>query len=308
MSIRPVTLAVITPLIALFIIGCKKGDTGPAGPQGPQGKPGVVGPAGANGTIIYSGTTTPAPSLGDVGDYYLDLSTDVLYGPKGASGWGTGFPMKGDTGATGQTGPAGTPGTKIYAGTGAPDSTLGVVGDYYVDTVAHTFYGPKLGAGWGLPIMLQGAAGPAGPAGTANVQYTPWFAPVNSWHFWIETGDIYTWFTDQKVPALTIDIMESGTILVYGQLVGYNTSIVPSGGAVAQLPIFLGTTDVWEAFATNTNIQIKYTNSNNSFDIYSPFPYRNSSFRVVIIPGGVSVPLNIPYGQLKNYLHVNFSD
>lgn len=34
-------------------------------------------------------------SVGNVGDFYLNLTTDVLFGPKTASGWGTGISLKG---------------------------------------------------------------------------------------------------------------------------------------------------------------------------------------------------------------------
>ena len=40
----------------------------------------------------------------------LDLTGDVLYGPKTASGWGTGISLVGAAGATGATGPKGATG------------------------------------------------------------------------------------------------------------------------------------------------------------------------------------------------------
>jgi hypothetical protein len=36
-------------------------------------------------TILFS--TTSPPSIGNVGDFYLNLTTGELWGPKGTSGW-----------------------------------------------------------------------------------------------------------------------------------------------------------------------------------------------------------------------------
>lgn len=84
-------------IISVIFNSCSKesGAIGPAGSQGP------VGPAGANGTVIYSGMTAPTTSIGYAGDFYLDLSSHILYGPKSSEGWGTGFSMAGPTGASG---------------------------------------------------------------------------------------------------------------------------------------------------------------------------------------------------------------
>jgi hypothetical protein len=313
MNRKPLTLLALSILILVIATGCKKGDTGPAGPQGQQGTAGVVGPAGADGTIMYSGTTAPAAALGKPGDYYIDLYAGLLYGPKSSSGWGGGYAMRGSDGVAGKNG------TQIYAGTGAPGSTLGVTGDFFVDTVAHDLYGPKLAAGWGIPVALQGSTGPAGPqgpAGTANVQFTPWFTPDGNWNQF-STTDLNSIYYNQGVPAITSDVLNKGAVLVFAQLDGYPTSMVP-GGSVTQLPITimfnmnstspnpLG--DTWESFATLNNIRIQFTNSVNAYSIPNNFPHSASQFRLVIIPGGVSVPANIGYKELKGYLHVNIPD
>ena len=292
--------------------GCKKGDVGPAGPQGTQGTPGIVGAAGADGSVIYSGSAAPAATLGKNGDYYLNLTTGILYGPKTASGWGTGFSMKGDpgtNGATGATGAAGAAGTKVYSGTGAPAPVLGTIGDFYMDTVAHNLYGPKLTIGWGIAIALQG------PTGTANVQYTPWFGPI-TWSGYNTTNQRFIYF-DQPVPAITQAIASSGTVLVYGYLGDYSTDIWPKGtfgllpltvGYYVYEPLLFTNTyyeDTWQAWITPGNVRIKIIESPN-YDL-SRFK-GNSTFRVMIIPGGVSIPAGIGYKELKQYLHVNIPD
>src|SRR5690348_7371720 len=89
--------------------------TGPAGSAGPSGPSGPSGPAGASGPS--------GPS-----------------GPAGASG------APGSTGPSGPAGASGTPGqngTSVLNGAGAPDNSVGGVGDFYLDTTTFTIYGPK---------------------------------------------------------------------------------------------------------------------------------------------------------------------
>ncbi len=59
----------------------------------------------------------------------------------------------------------------LLNGDGPPRARLGVVGDFYINDIAHTIYGPKRAHGWGEPTSLigpRGAAGPAGAPGTAS--------------------------------------------------------------------------------------------------------------------------------------------
>jgi len=60
------------------------GDTGATGDtgSGATGDTGDTGATGAAGTKIYSGVGLPGEMLGVPGDYYLDTSTGILYGPK----------------------------------------------------------------------------------------------------------------------------------------------------------------------------------------------------------------------------------
>jgi hypothetical protein len=45
-------------------------------------------PPAASGSKIHDGTTAPTPAIGVPGDYYVDTSVGVLYGPKSVSGYG----------------------------------------------------------------------------------------------------------------------------------------------------------------------------------------------------------------------------
>lgn len=58
-------------------------------------------------------------------------------------------------------GPAGKAGSQIYSGTGAPSPSLGVDGDYYVDstTSAVKLYGPKAAGAWSAGVALGGGGG-----------------------------------------------------------------------------------------------------------------------------------------------------
>jgi hypothetical protein len=179
------------------------GPQGPAGPQGPQGATGPAGPqgpqgiSGSNGNTILSGTTTPLSTQGNNGDYYLNTTTNILYGPKTSSGWGSGTILTGQgptgpqgpagpmgatgpqgpagavgatgpqgptgatglTGATGPQGPAGTNGNTILNGTTVPTSTQGNNGDFYINTTTNIIYGPKTASGWGSGSTLSSSAG-----------------------------------------------------------------------------------------------------------------------------------------------------
>jgi hypothetical protein len=116
------------------------------------------------------------------GFQYIDTTTFV--GPVGP------------TGATGATGANGADGYSVLNGSGAPGAGLGVNGDFYIDTTAHSIYGPKAAGAWGSSTSLVGPTGSNGTngqgvptGGTANqvlakidgVDYnTQWVTPSAS--------------------------------------------------------------------------------------------------------------------------------
>ena len=58
-------------------------------------------------------------------------------------------------------------------GTGAPGSSVGNNGDFYIDTAADVLYGPKAGGTWPTPgLSLAGSTGPAGATGPAGTGAT----------------------------------------------------------------------------------------------------------------------------------------
>ncbi len=118
------------------------------------------------GAILLSGAGTPDPSSGNVGDFYVDSSSLILYGPK-AQFWGEGISLigaqgpqgevgpvgpQGETGATGAQGPQGLPGADGVQGPAGPAGPQGVAG-------ADGAQGPQ------GPMGLAGATGAQGPQG-----------------------------------------------------------------------------------------------------------------------------------------------
>ena len=54
----------------------------------------------------------------------------------------------------------------VLSGAGVPAKTLGIDGDFYIDTKTMNMYGPKKNNSWPLPVSLRGPQGPAGIAGS----------------------------------------------------------------------------------------------------------------------------------------------
>ncbi|MET4080935.1 hypothetical protein ABIB40_000880 [Pedobacter sp. UYP30] len=213
---------IIALISVFFLVSCgKEGAVGPTGAGGVQGAIGAAGPKGANGqegSIIYSGTTVPATAIGKVGDYYLNKTTSLLYGPKAAAGWGTGLSLKGATGAKGSAG------SNIYKGAVVPAAGLGANGDFYLNSTSYLLYGPKTAAGWGVPISLRGPAGPQGPEGNANVK-TDVFSLTNSDWLWNSSysfrsspgvgSSYFTRYYLRNNNSITQAVLDRGMVLVY---------------------------------------------------------------------------------------------
>ena len=181
-----------------------QGVTGITGPQGPQGVPGPQGPTGNAGTSILSGSGDPT-SEGNDGDFYINTSTSILFGPKSAGTWPAGVSLlgaqglqgpAGDTGPQGVAGPAGPQGLQGVAGATGPQGPQGIAGpqgptgnagtsmlsgsinpategndgDFYINTSTSTLFGPKSAGAWPAGVSLIGAQGLTGPAGPQGLQ------------------------------------------------------------------------------------------------------------------------------------------
>lgn len=56
------------------------------------------GKIGPDGKTVLSGSGAPPSATGVEGDFYIDTTAEELYGPKAASGWGTGTRLQGEKG------------------------------------------------------------------------------------------------------------------------------------------------------------------------------------------------------------------
>jgi len=72
-----------------------------AGPAGPAG---ATGPAGADGQTILNGTVDPTDNVtGTDGDFYINTTSNEIFGPRTAGAWGSGTSLVGPAGAGGAT-------------------------------------------------------------------------------------------------------------------------------------------------------------------------------------------------------------
>ena len=127
---------------------------------------------GPQGTSIRSGTGVPDNSTWYDGDLYLDISNGDLYNKTGGA-WVLKLNLKGATGATGatgsqgptgSTGETGAPGSVWYTGSGLPSNSLGIDGDYYLNTQSSNVYFKSSGT-YSLVANIKGATGATGAAG-----------------------------------------------------------------------------------------------------------------------------------------------
>jgi hypothetical protein len=93
---------------------------------------GEVGPIGKAGAALISGITAPDFQTGFIGDFYLDVNSKLIYGPKNErTGWGVGSPITGPQGSSGATGPPGPPGPAGNNGTNGLNGGFGSYGSFY---------------------------------------------------------------------------------------------------------------------------------------------------------------------------------
>jgi len=103
---------------------------------------------------VLSGSGVPAKSLGIDGDFYIDIKTMNMYGPKKNNNWPLPISMRGPAGPAGANGTDGKNGTSgsVSAGTSGPQGPAGPAGP----------------AGAKGETGATGPQGPAGPAGSSS--------------------------------------------------------------------------------------------------------------------------------------------
>jgi hypothetical protein len=124
----------------------------------------VASLASLAGTSLLYGTGAPGSGLGVDGNFYLNTSTYVLYGPKASGAWPSGTSLIGPTGSPGSPGSPGSAGaagaTGATGATGAPGSA-GAAGA----TGATGATGAPGSAGAAGATGATGAAGATGATG-----------------------------------------------------------------------------------------------------------------------------------------------
>jgi hypothetical protein len=183
---------------ATGVIGIS-GATGPQGPAGNEGATGPIGATGASGKTILSGSGAPSIIIGTDGDYYLDTTSSIFYGPKTTGVWGSGISLIGPTGATGPigvsgaTGPIGITGATGPIGVSGATGPIGITGATGVAGIANapsplsynsgtqTISLPSIGDGLILVISNKGETA------TQGTNYLEWPVPVPSGNFTITT-------------------------------------------------------------------------------------------------------------------------
>ena len=80
----------------------------------------AAGRANEVANTIRSGNGVPATTLGNDGDFYIDLKSMNFYGPKKNKLWPLPISLRGPVGATGPSGADGKNGTTANATAGAP--------------------------------------------------------------------------------------------------------------------------------------------------------------------------------------------
>ena len=145
---------------------------GTNGKDGVDGNDGTDGTNGKDGSAWYNGITSPSTSLGVNGDWYINtLTWDISY--KESNAWVTKGNIKGSDGTNGTNGTNGedgapgqdgNDGNMWHVGTGTPLTTLGAVGDLYLEGVVGTVYQKRDGNYW-LPTDCN-LKGPKGNDGT----------------------------------------------------------------------------------------------------------------------------------------------
>lgn len=134
---------------------------------------------------VLSGSGVPAKTLGIDGDFYIDIKSMNIYGPKKNNNWPLPISMRGPAGPAGPAGADGKNGTSgsVSAGAAGPQGPAGPAGPAGAKgetgaTGATGAQGPRGETGASGATGATGAQGPKGDAGTVpviqSVNLTQW--------------------------------------------------------------------------------------------------------------------------------------
>ncbi|MCO5950251.1 hypothetical protein [Mucilaginibacter flavidus] len=288
--------------IVLIITSCKKqSSNGPA--------TGSTKLAGANGTEIYSGPSDPSITTGTPGDYYINLSTDMLFGPKTVGGWGTGVRLSDASSNAAAINAASA--SQLYNGVGAPAANFGAIGDFYLDTVAYLLYGPKTASGWGVPTKVQA------PGTNAGVKTDVFSIGGSNW-LWnsayvYETGpgsytEYFTRYYVRLNNTVTQDVLDNGMVLVYMQPSPVNN---PNQWAPVpyQFDSSFGYTDNYVYVTSLGVVTLHYffiqTDPSTTLPTLSTYNDEVRKFKIVTVTGQAGVFMAQHHVHLDNYQEVS---
>jgi hypothetical protein len=219
----------------------------------------LSGLKGATGSVILTGSLSPSDSANTVslgalgGDYYFQTTTFTLYGPKSGGTWGSGTNLQGNQG---NQGPQGITGTLIISGSVTPTTAISTatarVGDYYLNTVTHTLYGPRnIDLTWPAGIELNGKDGTNGTNGS-SVRSGP-LAPTS-----ITQGSIGDFYIDNSTHILY------GPLGTAGWVASPSVNLIPGNDSIL---VECGKGFVTPVIATSATRSIScVVNLTNQFD------------------------------------------
>jgi hypothetical protein len=150
-----------------------------------------------------------------------------------------------------------------------------------------------------LILSVACKKGDDGPPGTANVKFSEWFTPATYKKDTI--FGIWGFSYNKSATAITQNVLDSGTVLVYAKMYGYNSLVWPAGN-VGQLPITITymqgglQNDTWQFKASPGNLNIRFQNDHNIYNSIS----NAHQFRYIVIPGAVPAGrgINMSYEEI----------
>ncbi|MDA3732815.1 hypothetical protein PBV87_15165 [Niameybacter massiliensis] len=110
-------------------------------------------------------TSADAVTFSDGETFQQKLDRGKLTGPKGATG---AVGPQGPIGVTGPQGPAGVAGSKMHNVTGTPATSLGVVGDWALNTSNGDVFEKTASTTWTKRGNFRGTTGAQGPVGATG--------------------------------------------------------------------------------------------------------------------------------------------
>ncbi|MEQ9210197.1 MAG: hypothetical protein RLN96_10205, partial [Pseudomonadales bacterium] len=231
------------------------------------------------------------------GDFFINTTTDSIFGPKAAGVWGTG---------TSLFGPAGADGNTVLNGLIDPTPGDGVDGDFYINTVSDSIFGPKTAGVWptGEPLVRPGGANDTIPAnvfsariaanGTVISQSYPFVNSVNNTGPGVYDVDYIPGFFSET-PAVSIGSGHQNTV-------GFTVANYFSESKDSVIVVTQNKFGTNESFAFDLLVQrqgVDYQNSLTAPPNVIGYWQRNGSDIYVDTVNNVGIGTNTPANKLE---------